>query len=309
MSGRIVISGAGGQLGSSLAALATGQGRDVLALTSSHWDITDPAAAERIIENGDVVVNCAAYTNVDGAESDEAGAYAVNAAGPEHIARACARVGARLIHVSTDYVFAGEPFTGDPGEGGPRPYEPSDDTDARGVYALSKLAGERAVLAALPEASEGIVVRTAWLYTGGTGKDFVAVMRRLAAGDGPVNVVDDQTGSPTYVADLAVALLQVADDRVPGPILHAANEGAVSRFEQARAVFEECGADPARVRPVSTDQFPRPAPRPTYCALSSRESAAAGLTPLRPWRPALVAALAASHSDAAADRPIPSTRD
>ncbi len=174
------------------------------------------------------------------------------------------------------------------------------------MYALSKLAGERAVLAALPEA---VVVRTAWLYTGGTGKDFVAVMRRLAAGDGPVDVVDDQTGSPTYVADLAVALLQVADDPVPGPILHAANEGEVSRFGQARAVFEECDADPERVRPVTTAQFPRPAPRPSYSALGGRQSAAAGLTPLRPWRAALVAALAASPSDAAADRPLPSTRD
>jgi len=309
MSGRIVISGAGGQLGVWLAGLATDRARDVLALTSSQWDITDPAAADRIIQSGDVVVNCAAYTNVDDAESHEAAAYAVNATGPEHLARACARVGARLIHVSTDYVFTGEPVTGDPAEGGPRPYEPSDETDARGVYALSKLAGERAVLAALPDASDGIVVRTAWLYTGGTGKDFVAVMRRLAAGDGPVNVVDDQIGSPTYVADLAVALLQVADDRVPGPILHAANEGAVSRFGQARAVFEECGADPERVRPVSTDQYPRPAPRPTYSALGGRESAAAGLTPLRPWRPALVAALAASRSDAVAVRPLPSTRD
>ena len=309
MSGRIVISGAGGQLGVWLAGLATDRARDVLALTSSQWDITDPAAADRIIQSGDVVVNCAAYTNVDDAESHEAAAYAVNATGPEHLARACARVGARLIHVSTDYVFTGEPVTGDPAEGGPRPYEPSDETDARGVYALSKLAGERAVLAALPDASDGIVVRTAWLYTGGTGKDFVAVMRRLAAGDVPVNVVDDQIGSPTYVADLAVALLQVADDRVPGPILHAANEGAVSRFGQARAVFEECGADPERVRPVSTDQYPRPAPRPTYSALGGRESAAAGLTPLRPWRPALVAALAASRSDAVAVRPLPSTRD
>jgi dTDP-4-dehydrorhamnose reductase len=301
MSGRIVITGAGGQLGSCLTALATDQGRDVLALTSSQWDITDPAAAERIIRGGDVVINCAAYTNVDGAESDEARAYAVNATGPEHIARTCARVGARLIHVSTDYMFTGGPGSNSDG-GEPHPYEPSDETDARGVYALSKLAGERAVLAALPDA---VVVRTAWLYTGGTGKDFVAVMRRLAAGDGPVNVVDDQTGSPTYVADLAVALLQVVDDRVPGPILHAANGGAVSRFGQARAVFEECGADPERVRPVSTDQFPRPAPRPTYSALGGRESAAAGLTPLRPWRPALVAALAASGSD----RPLPSTRD
>jgi len=121
MSSRIVITGGGGQLGSALTALTMDQGRDALALTSSQWDITDPGEAQRIIRNGDVVINCAAYTNVDAAESDEARAYAVNAAGPEHIARACARVGARLIHVSTDYVF-----TGDPGEGGPRPYEPSD---------------------------------------------------------------------------------------------------------------------------------------------------------------------------------------
>jgi dTDP-4-dehydrorhamnose reductase len=305
MSERLVISGAGGQLGTSLTALVAERGRDVLALTSSQWDITDPAAAERIIRGGDVVVNCAAYTNVDGAESDEATAYAVNASGPEHLARACARAGARLIHVSTDYVFTAEPVTGAPPEGGPRPYEPSDKTDARGVYALSKRVGEEAVLAVLPDAVNGVVVRTAWLYTGGTGKDFVAVMCRLAAGDGPVDVVDDQVGSPTYAADLAVALLQVADERVPGPILHAANEGAVSRFEQARAVFSECGADPGRVRPVKTDDFPRPAPRPTYSALGSRESAAAGLTPLRPWRPALVAALAASPGD----RPLPSTRD
>ena len=107
-----------------------------------------------------------------------------------------------------------------------------------------------------------------------------------------MDVVDDQIGSPTYVADLAAALLQIADDRVPGPILHAANEGAVTRFEQARAVFEECGADPARVLPVSSAHNPRPAQRPSYSALSGRESAAAGMTPLRPWRPALVAAIA-----------------
>jgi dTDP-4-dehydrorhamnose reductase len=304
MSDRIVITGAAGQLGRCLAELATSQGRDVLALTSSEWDITDPAAAERIVRGGDVVINCAAYTNVDGAESDEDRACAVNAAGPEHIARACARVGARLIHVSTDYVFNGD-FDG----AKPHPYEPGDETHPQGVYGRTKFAGERAVLAALPEASNGIVVRTAWVYTGGAGKDFVAVMRRLAAGDGPVDVVDDQVGSPTYVADLAGALLQVVDDRVPGPILHAANAGEVSRFEQARAVFEECGADPARVRPVSSAENPRPAPRPSYSALSGRQSAAAGLTPLRPWRAALVAALAASGSTAAAGRPLPSTGD
>jgi dTDP-4-dehydrorhamnose reductase len=174
------------------------------------------------------------------------------------------------------------------------------------VYGHTKHAGELAVLDALPQA---VVVRTAWVYTGGAGKDFVAVMRRLAAGDGPVEVVDDQSGSPTYVADLAAALLQVAGGGVSGPILHAANEGWVSRFEQARAVFEECGADPQRVRPVSSAQNPRPAPRPGYSALGSRESAERGLTPLRPWRSALVAALAATDTGAAVDRALPSTRD
>ncbi|OBH51534.1 dTDP-4-dehydrorhamnose reductase [Mycobacterium sp. E2479] len=304
MSGRIVIAGAGGQLGGYLTSLTARQGRAALALTSSQWDITEPTAAERIVRRGDVVINCAAYTDVDRAETDEGAAFAVNEAGPGHIARACSQVGARLVHVSTDYVFNGD-FGGAP----PRPYEPTDHTAPQSVYARSKVAGERAVLAALPDPSQGIVVRTAWVYTGGTGKDFVAVMCRLAAGDGPVDVVYDQIGSPTYVGDLAAALLQIVDDGTPGPILHAANEGACSRFDQARAVFEECGADPERVRPVPTEHFPRPAPRPAYSALSSGQSVAAGMRPLRPWRPALAAALAAADSGAAAVRPLPSTRD
>jgi dTDP-4-dehydrorhamnose reductase len=148
------------------------------------------------------------------------------------------------------------------------------------------------VLAALPQA---VVVRTAWVYTGGNGKDFVAAMRRLAAGDGVVEMVDDQTGSPTYVADLVRALLEVADGRVAAPsgIVHAANEGEVTRCGQARAVFEMLGADPQRVRPVSSDHNPRPARRPAYSALSGRQSQEAGLSPLRPWRDALAEALSA----------------
>lgn len=281
--GRIVITGAGGQVGSLLAERAGQQGRDVLALTSSQWDITDPAAGDRFIERGDVVVNCAAYTDVDGAEGDEKTAHAVNAEGPGHLARTCARVGAQLIHISTDYVFSG-----DFGGAAPRPYEPGDQTAPLSVYGRTKLSGELAVLAALPEAT---VVRTAWVYTGAAGKDFVATMRRLAGGEGTLEVVDDQIGSPTYAGDLVGALLEVADGRVHAPVVHAANQGAVSRFEQARAVFEGVGADPERVRPVSSDRVPRPAPRPPYTALSSRASEQAGLSPLRPWREALSQAL------------------
>lgn len=302
---RLVITGAAGQLGGVLAAQAVRAGRDVLAKTSSEWDITDAAATEEIIGTGDVVINCAAYTDVDSAESDEARAHAVNATGPENLAKACARAGAALIHVSTDYVFDGD-HADLPDGAQPQPYEPGDKTAPQGVYARSKFAGERAVLAALPDA---VVVRSAWVYTGGTGSDFVAIMRRLAAGEGPVDVVDDQTGSPTYVADLAAALLEVADAGVRGRLLHAANGGAVSRFGLARAVFEECGTDPQRVRPVSTAQFPRPAVRPGYSALGGRHWAAAGLTPLRPWRSALVAALAAASDRALAGRPVPSTSD
>src|SRR6478752_9853456 len=279
MPDRIVIAGAGGMVGRYLAAQARQQGRDVLALTSAEWDITDPAAAERFIQSGDVVINCAAYTRVDAAEDDQERAHAVNAVGPENVAQACARVGANLIHISTDYVFSGAQH---------RPYEIDDETGPLSVYARTKLAGELSVLAAMPDAH---IVRTAWVYEGADGSDFVAVMRRLACGDGPVDVVADQIGSPTYVGDLVGALLEIADGSIREPVLYAANDGEVSRFDQARAVFEAVGADPERVRPVGTDAHPRPAPRPPYSALASRKSAEAGLTPLRPWRDALAVAV------------------
>ncbi|HET9875778.1 MAG TPA: dTDP-4-dehydrorhamnose reductase [Mycobacterium sp.] len=284
MSSRIVVTGAGGQVGSFLAARAAGEGREVLALTSAQWDITDAAAAGRIVQPGDVVINCAAYTDVDGAESDQQAALAVNVTGPGQIAAACARVGARLIHISTDYVFSG-----DFGGAQPRPYEPDDETGPLSVYGRTKLAGEAAVLAAAPDAT---VVRTAWVYTGAAGGDFVATMRSLAAGGDTVAVVDDQIGSPTYVADLTGALLQVADGRMTRRVLHAANRGAASRYQQACAVFAEVGADPERVRPVSSADRPRAASRPRYSALSSVESERAGLAPLPEWRSALAAALA-----------------
>jgi dTDP-4-dehydrorhamnose reductase len=268
-------------VGRRLAAEAARLGHGVLALTSSQWDITDASAGEGIVRAGDVVVNCAAYTAVDAAEADPEAAHAVNGVGAGNVARTCALAGARLIHLSTDYVFSGR-F-----DGAPRPYDIDDPTGPLGVYGRSKLAGERAVHAELPD---GHVVRTAWVYTG-VGGDFVGSIARRIDDDGPVEVVADQIGSPTYVGDLVGALLHIASGGVAAPLLHAANAGAASRFEQAQAVFAVLGADPERVVPVTSDRHPRPAPRPSYSALSARLSEAAGLTPLRPWRHALAAAL------------------
>lgn len=278
-----MISGAGGLVGRVLAGQARAAGRDVVALTSSEWDITDPSSAERFVADGDVVVNCAAFTKVDAAEAEPERARAVNVVGAENVARACVRAGASLIHLSTDYVFNGV-FDGEP-----RPYEIDDPTGPLSVYGRTKLAGELAVLDAMPDAH---VVRTAWIYEGADGSDFAAVMRRAAADGGTVEVVADQIGTPTYVGDLCAALLQIADGSIQAPVLHAANDGGASRFEQAQAIFAELGEDPDRVRPVGSDKHPRPAPRPPYSVLSSVKSAAAGLTPLRPWREALAEALA-----------------
>ena len=275
-----MITGAGGQVGGFLAGEAVLRGYEVHALTRRDCDITDAAAALRHVRSGDLVVNCAALTNVDDAESDPVGAHAINAVGPANLADACARVGARLVHLSTDYVFSGD---------GARPYEIGDRTGPLSVYGRSKLDGELAVHAVLPDAH---VVRTSWVYTGGGGTDFVAVMRRLAGTDRVIDVVDDQTGSPTYAKDLVAALLQIAGGGIDAPVLHVTNAGTASRFEQARAVFEELGADPDRVRPVGTAAVPRPARRPVFSALSMAESVRAGLTPLRPWREALAEAVA-----------------
>lgn len=294
----MLITGAGGQVGRFLAGEAGRRGYRVRALTHREFDITDPDAACREVAGADIVVNCAALTNVDAAEAEPGRAHAVNAAGAGTVAAACATAGARLIHLSTDYVFGAS--GGTPG----RPYEVGDATGPVSVYGRSKLDGERAVLAALPGAH---VVRTSWVYTGGpgtdTGGDFVAVMRALAATDRTVDVVADQTGSPTYVADLVSALLELAGGEVRPGILHVANAGAATRFDQARAVFADLGADPDRVRPVSTGAVPRPARRPAYSALSMAESARAGLTALRPWRDAIAAALAVPTDTG----PIPST--
>ncbi|MGW5313485.1 dTDP-4-dehydrorhamnose reductase [Nocardia thailandica] len=271
---RLLVTGAHGLLGREilrLAPTAIGFGR-------AELDITDRAAARALLRAGDVVVNCAAYTAVDAAETDRAAAFAVNADGPAALAGACADTGARLIHLSTDYVFPGT---------AQRPYETTDPTGPVTVYGASKLAGERAVLDRAPAAH---VVRTAWVYTGVTG-DFVATMRRLEATRDTISVVDDQRGSPTAAPDLAAALLDLAARPDAPRLLHATNAGEATWYDLARAVFTELGADPERVHPCDSAAFPRPAPRPAYSVLSPASWIDAGLTPLRPWREALTATL------------------
>ena len=274
----ILVTGAGGQLGRQILDLASGGDRTgrTVGVGSAELDITDTSAVADAIEPSMIVINCAAYTAVDAAETDIDRATAVNTDGPRNLA--CAASGARLVHVSTDYVFDGTATT---------PYEPDDAPAPQSVYGRTKLAGERAVLAELPTAN---VVRTAWVYTG-TGTDFVATMRRLERERDVITVVDDQIGSPTYSRDLAAGLLEVAASPVTGSILHSTNAGTASWFDLARAVFAGVGADPERVRPCSSAEYVRPAPRPSYSVLSGAAWERAGLTPFRGWRDALGDAL------------------
>ncbi len=281
----LLVTGAKGQLGRDVVEQARGLGHQVTAVGSAELDIfeakaVDAAAAAMAGGTRAVVINCAAHTAVDAAETAPEAAAAVNTAGPAHLAAACVRHGVHLVHVSTDYVFAGDAAA---------PYEPGDATGPRSVYGRTKLEGERAVLAALPSAH---VVRTAWVY-GAHGTNFVSTMLRLERERDTVRVVDDQQGSPTWTGDLATGLLELAArDDVDGGVLHATNSGATTWYGLARAVFTAAGADPARVQPCRTEEFPRPAPRPAYSVLSNAAWIAAGLTPLRPWRAALDHAIA-----------------
>lgn len=284
----LLVPGGSGQLGSDLAALGARLGT-VSAPGSAELDITDEAAVRSALADlagvardggrRPVVVNAAAYTAVDAAETDEATASLVNAHGPALLASAAAEVGVPLVHVSTDYVFDGT---------AQRPYEPDDPVGPRSVYGSTKLAGERAVLAASDAAW---VVRTAWVY-GAVGNNFVKTMARLEGQRDTLSVVDDQRGTPTWSADLAVGLLDlavaIADGHGPAQrVLHRTGAGETTWFGLARAVFEELGADPERVRPCTTADFPRPAPRPAYSVLSDSAWRAAGLVAAVPWRAAL----------------------
>lgn len=288
----VLVPGGTGQLGRALVARA-GEGVLVRAPGHAELDLTQAGAvieavsslADEAAERGlaPVVINAAAYTAVDAAETDQDRAYAVNADGPRVLAAACSSHGVPLVHVSTDYVFPG---TAD------RPYHVDDAVGPKSVYGFTKLAGEDAVLGS---GARAWVVRTAWVYGPG-GSNFVRTMVRLAGERDTLSVVDDQRGSPTWTHDLADGLhalaASIAGDNPPNArLLHCTGGGETTWFGFARAVFEELGTDPERVKPCTTEEFPRPAARPAYSVLSNDSWVAAGLTPLPDWRSALTKAL------------------
>ncbi|WP_347238282.1 dTDP-4-dehydrorhamnose reductase [Dietzia sp. B19] len=284
----ILVTGGSGQLARWLGHL---QPDNIRTVPRAELDITDRDAVLGLFDElgPAVVINAAAHTAVDKAEEEPELAAAINRDGASHVAEGAQRAGARLLHVSTDYVF---------GESGllDEPLEVDHPTRPRSVYGTTKLEGEHAVRRACPDAT---IVRTAWVYTGPgrarlglAGDDFVTTMTRLGETHDTVTVVDDQMGSPTFARDLAAGLLEAVDnDAARGRTLHAAGAGRATWCDLARAVFEENGADPDRVRPCTTEEFPRPAPRPAYSVLSSGEWERFGLSPLRDWRDAVTAAM------------------
>jgi dTDP-4-dehydrorhamnose reductase len=226
----------------------------------------------------DVVVNCAAYTAVDDAESHEAEAFALNAVGAANLARAAREHGARMVQVSTDYVFAGDADT---------PYAEDAPLEPRSAYGRTKAAGEWAVEAHCPESW---IVRTAWLYGAGGG-NFVKTMARLAGERDTLAVVDDQRGQPTWTVDLADAIVRLVTSHAPFGVWHGTSSGETTWHGFTKEIFRQLGLDPARVEPTTTDAFPHPAPRPAYSVLGHDAWRMARLAPLPDWRESLARAL------------------
>lgn len=261
---RLAITGAGGMLGRDVAAAAAGAGHDAVGLTRTDLDVTDgeEVAARLAAARPDAIVNCAAWTDVDGAEAHEDDALAVNGAGAGAVARAAAATDAFLVHVSTDYVFDGSAT---------RPYVESDPVGPLGAYGRTKLAGEQAVAASGADAA---IVRTAWLF-GLHGANFADTMLRLGAERDEVSVVTDQIGCPTWTGHLARALVTIAERRAAG-IHHAAGAGQCSWHGFAVEIFRQAGVR-CTVRETTTAAFPRPAARPAWSVLGSERADAIAL--------------------------------
>ena len=270
---RTLVVGSSGMLGRDL--LGVLGEASAVGLSRKDLDITDASAAITACEGFDVVVNCAAYTAVDEAESHKESAFAVNHTGARNLARAAHQSGVTLIQISTDYVFDGTSTT---------PYRVDAPTNPLSVYGASKLAGEHAVFEENPDSS--IIVRTSWLY-GQHGTSFPRSILTAGRDREYLEVVDDQVGQPTWTRDVANMLEQLIGAKVHSGIFHATNEGRASWFEFAQKLFDLAGWDPGRVRPTKTALFPRPAPRPAWSVLDHSEWKDHGLQSPRSWDVAL----------------------
>ena len=270
---RILVTGAGGQLGRAVVRVISENGDTPIPLDHDSLDITDPNAVDTAFASSqpDFVIHCAAWTNVDGAEDDPEGCYAVNAEGTRNIVSACSAANIPLIYVSTDYVFDGS---------GERPWAPSDETTPLSTYGASKLEGEKAVR----QYPKHFIVRTSWVYGEG-GKNFVNTMIRLSEGDRQVNVVSDQYGSPTYTADLALLLYRMSKTDRYGTY-HAHNEGYCSWYEFAREIFLLAGSSKIPL-PIDTVSYPTKAKRPLNGRLDTDCLSNAGFEKLPGWKEAL----------------------
>ncbi|WP_069385661.1 dTDP-4-dehydrorhamnose reductase [Cellulosimicrobium cellulans] len=268
---RWLITGGGGMLGSDVAEVVGRGDAHVAAPGSAELDICDADAVDAAVARADVVVNCAAWTDVDGAETRERDAFAVNALGPGILARACARADVRLVHISTDYVFSGRASV---------PYTVDAEPAPVSAYGRTKLAGEWAVRAADPR---HVVVRTAWLY-GARGSCFPRTISRLVRERGAVDVVADQVGQPTWTRDVAEVVDRLVAVSAPGGVYHATSGGQCSWFDFARQVAAAVGGDEEAVRPTTSEAFTRPAPRPAYSVLDHDPLLAVGVQPIPHWR-------------------------
>ncbi len=275
---KILLTGANGQLGRCFQDIVS-ETDTLLALGSQELDISHQSSVVAKVQEfrPDIIINAAAYTAVDKAESEPERAAAVNTHGPENLALAAKQVGARLVHVSTDYVFDGS---------GQVPYQESDAVNPLGVYGQTKLAGELLVQSILPEA---IILRTAWVFSE-YGNNFVKTMLRLAKDRPELGVVADQVGCPTYAGDIAAAILNLVAGNAPGGIYHYCGDRSVSWAEFAQAIFaegEQSGvlARQPKVNFITTDQYPTPAKRPAYSVLSTEK--VADYYPASDWQAAL----------------------
>ncbi len=283
---RVLVAGAAGMLGTDLCAVLEEGGHAVSRADLPDLDVLDPASCADRAAGHDVVVNCAAYTAVDAAETDEAGAFAVNATGAAHLARAAHAAGAALVHVSTDYVFAGDASS---------PYPADAPLAPRSAYGRTKAAGEWAVRAECPRTW---LVRTAWLY-GAHGRSIPATVARLAAERDRLSFVGDQVGQPTWTVDLAHGIRRLLEAGAPFGTWHGTSAGETTWHGLAQAVLEELGQDPERVEAVTTEEYPLPAPRPAYSVLSHAMWQEHGIEPLPHWRDALHRAAPALFEGAA----------